>query len=78
MKLNKYMKVIKIVMVQVLGLVEGERTFNNLTCMLSKLRNQLTTHFYLCVQMFIQLFLNAINFLYDVAIATWKEMCIKC
>jgi hypothetical protein len=41
-KLNEYMKVAEITMVMVLGLMEDERTFNNLAFMKIKLRNQLT------------------------------------
>jgi hypothetical protein len=32
-KLSEYMKVVKVAMVQVLGLVKDERTFNNLSFM---------------------------------------------
>jgi hypothetical protein len=35
-KINEYMEVAKIVMVQVLSLVENERTFSNLTCRKNK------------------------------------------
>jgi hypothetical protein len=38
-KLNEYMKVAKTTMVMVLGLVDDERTFNNLAFMKSKLCN---------------------------------------
>jgi hypothetical protein len=72
------MKVTKIAMVQVLGLVEDGKTLSNLAFMKSKLHNQLITHFDFCVQMFTQFFYNVINFLYDAAIATWKEICIRC
>jgi hypothetical protein len=56
------MKVTKIAMVQVLGLVEDERTFSNLAFMKNKLHNQLTTHFDLCVQMFTQNFTMSLIF----------------
>jgi hypothetical protein len=39
LKLSEYMKVTKIIMVQVLGSLEDEKTFNNLTFMKSKLCN---------------------------------------
>jgi hypothetical protein len=39
LKLNEYMKVVEIVMVQVLGSMEDERTFKNLAFMKSKLHN---------------------------------------
>jgi hypothetical protein len=52
LKLNEYIKVVEIIMVQVLGSIEDERTFSNLTFMKSKLTNRLTTHLDLCVRMF--------------------------
>jgi hypothetical protein len=58
LKLNENIKVAKITMVQVLGLVEDERTFSNLAFMKSKFRSKLTTHLDLCVCMFIQFFLQ--------------------
>jgi hypothetical protein len=42
------MKVAKIVMVQVLGSVEDEKTLSNLAFMKSKLYNQLTPQFDVC------------------------------
>lgn len=48
LKLNEYMKVAKIVMVQVLGSVEDEKTLSNLAFMKSKLYNQLTPQFDVC------------------------------
>jgi hypothetical protein len=68
------MKVIEIVMVQVLGSMEDEKTFNNLAFMKSKLHNWLTTHLNLCMRMFIQ---NFYNVTYDATIATWKKVCIR-
>jgi hypothetical protein len=56
------MKVVKITMVQMLGLVEDEKTFNNLFFMKNELHNQLTTHFDLCVCMFTQNFNAIIDF----------------
>jgi len=74
LKLNEYMKVVDIVMVQVLDLVEGERTFNNLIFMKSKLHNQLTTHLNLCVRVFTQ---NFYNVTYDTTTTTWKKLSTK-
>jgi hypothetical protein len=51
MKLNEYMKVTVIAMVQVLDSMEDEKTFNNLTFMKNMLHNQLATHINLCVWM---------------------------
>jgi hypothetical protein len=62
LKLREYVKVAEIAMVQVLGLVEDERTFNNLAFMKSKLGNIITTHLNLCVRMFTQNFYNVSNF----------------
>jgi hypothetical protein len=76
-KLNEYMKVIEIAMVMVLGSVENERTFINLTFMKNKLCNQLTTHLDLCVHMFTQNFYIVTNFPNDVAIVAWKEVCMR-
>jgi hypothetical protein len=39
LKLSEYMTIIEIVMVQVLGLIADERTFNNLTFLKNKLHN---------------------------------------
>jgi hypothetical protein len=44
-KLSEYMKVVKIVMVQVLSLVKDERTFNNLSFTKSKFHNWLSIRF---------------------------------
>ncbi len=53
LKLNDYIKVAKIAMVQVLGLIEDEKIFNNFAFMKNKLHKKLITHLDLCVQMFI-------------------------
>jgi hypothetical protein len=52
----------EITMVQVLGSIEDERTFNNLAFMKSKLRNKLTTHLDFCARMFNQNFYNVVIF----------------
>ncbi len=43
-KVPKYLKLVKIAMVQVIGFLEDERCFNNLNFINSKLDNQLTTY----------------------------------
>jgi hypothetical protein len=43
-KVPKYLKLVKIAMVQVIGLVEHERCFNNLNFIKSKLHRRLTTY----------------------------------
>jgi hypothetical protein len=68
------MKVVEITTVMVLGSVEDERTFINLTFMKNKLCNQLTTHLDLCVHIFTQNFYIVTNFSYDAAIVAWKEV----
>jgi hypothetical protein len=77
LKLSEYIKVVEITMMQVLGLIEDEKTFNNLFFKKSKLHKGLNTHFDLCVRMFTQNFNNANNFLYDAVITTWKEVYIR-
>lgn len=64
-------------MVQVLGLMEDDNTFNNLAFMKNKLHNQLTTHLDLCVCMSTHNFYTISNVLYNATIVTWKELCIK-
>jgi hypothetical protein len=77
LKLSEYIKVVEITMVQIMGSVEDERTFSHLAFMKSKLHKKLTTHLDLCVCMFTQNFYNVSNFPYDIAITTWKEVCIR-
>jgi hypothetical protein len=48
----KYVKLAKLVMVQVVGSVEDERCFSTLAFMKSKFHNKLTTHLPLIVHMF--------------------------
>jgi hypothetical protein len=43
--LNEYNKLVENIIVQVLGFVENERTFNNMTYMKNKLQNLLKTYF---------------------------------
>lgn len=71
MKLYEFMKVVEIAHVQVLGSVEDERTFNSFFIK-SKLRNQLTTHLDLVVDMFAQDFYTFNIFPYQVEISYWK------
>ncbi len=54
LKLSEYIKVLEITMLQVLGLIEDEKTFSNLVFKKSKLHKGLTTHSNLCVRMFTQ------------------------
>jgi hypothetical protein len=43
-KFSKYIKLIEIVVIQVLGFVENEKTFSTIRFMKSRLQNQLNTH----------------------------------
>ncbi len=48
LKLNDYMEVTKIIMVQILGPIEDKKTFSNLAFMKSKLYNRPTPQFDMC------------------------------
>ena len=72
MKLYEFMKVVEITHVQVLSSVEDKRTFNSFSFLKSKLRNQLTTHLDLVVDMFAQDFYTFNIFPYQVEISYWK------
>jgi len=70
---NKYMKLAKIVMVQVLTFVEDQRTFDNISFLKNKLWNQFATNFHLCFKLFSK---KIIQFPYDDATTLWKELII--
>jgi hypothetical protein len=72
-RLKEYLKVAKITMLQVLGLVKDKKTFNNLAFIESNLFNQLITS----VNLFTHNFYTIFNFLYETTIATWKEVYIR-
>ncbi len=67
-----YVKLAKLVMVQVVGSVEDERCFSIMAFMKSKLHNRLTTHLPLVVRMFAQWFYIIHNFPYKECIDQWK------
>jgi len=48
----KYIKLVELAMVQIIGSVEDERCLSTLTFMKSKLHNKLTIHFLIVVCMF--------------------------
>ncbi len=77
LKLSEYIKVDEIIMLQVLGLVEDEKTFNNLPFMKSKLHNKLTTHLDLCVHLFTQIFYNVNNFSYDATLQHGRKFALN-
>jgi hypothetical protein len=59
--------------VQVIGLVKNEWCFSKLTFMKTKLRNQLTVHLELVIQMFGQKFFTIENFPFGTTIQSWKD-----
>ncbi|CAK9215925.1 unnamed protein product [Sphagnum troendelagicum] len=71
-KMPEYVKLAEIALVQVIGSVEDARCFSK-----SKLRNCLTTHLDLVVQMFAHQFYTLENFPNPQAVAAWKEMQIR-
>jgi hypothetical protein len=52
--LSKFMRIVELTIVQVIGTAEDERTFSTLTFMKSKLRNQLARHLNIAIRMFVQ------------------------
>ncbi len=71
-KLSKCLKLVELSMVVVLGKVEDENYFSNLFFMKSKLRNQLTTHLDLVVQIYAYNFYTMETFPFIVAIKSWN------
>jgi hypothetical protein len=69
----KKFKLVKTIIVQVLGLVEDEHTFSTLTFMKSKLRNHFNEHLHIVVEMYSQTFFILNSFLYDTCFDDWKE-----
>jgi hypothetical protein len=49
---RKYINLIEIATIKIIGSMEDEHTFNNKSFMKSKLRNRLTTHLDLVIHMF--------------------------
>jgi hypothetical protein len=73
-KMLKYLKLVKIAMVQVLGSIKDKIYFSDLNFIKSKLHNWLTTHLNLVVKMFAQNFYILIFFPWPQAIVSWKGM----
>jgi hypothetical protein len=71
--LSEFMKVAKLVAIQIMGSTEDERTFSTLTFMNTRLWNQLYEHLDLVFRMFVQPFYIVDTFSYDDAITTWIE-----
>ncbi len=62
---SKFMKVAKLVMVQIMGFVENTRTFLTLTFMKTRLWKRLYEHLDLVVCMFAQMIYNVNSFPYN-------------
>jgi hypothetical protein len=67
-----YVKLAEMAMVQIVVNVEDEHCFSTLVFMKSKLRNRLTTHLPLVIQMFAQWFYTLQNFPYVECIEQWQ------
>jgi hypothetical protein len=72
MQRSKYIKLAKIVVVQVLDVMKDERCFSTLSFMKNKLRNQLTTHLDVIIHVFAQRFYILESFPYYQIIKEWK------
>jgi hypothetical protein len=72
-KLSEWLKLVELSMAMVLGSMEGERCFFNLSFMKSKLRNQLTTHLDLMVRMYAQSFYTMETFPLITAVRFWDQ-----
>ncbi len=60
------MKVVELVVVQIMGTMEDERTFNNMTFYEDKLYNKLCEHLDLVVHMYAQPFYAIYNYPYHI------------
>jgi hypothetical protein len=67
------MKLVELVVVQIMGYVEDERTLSTLTFMKTRLRNHLCKHLNLVVQMFAQSFCIVDTFPSNDVITTWAK-----
>jgi hypothetical protein len=67
------MKLAEIIVVQVLGSIEDECTFNTLSVMKIPLQNRLSMHLDLCTQFYSQQFFSLQIFPYEKAIAKWQS-----
>ncbi len=66
-----YVKLTKIAMIQMLGLVEDERVLSNLNFINTNIQNWLTNNLALCVYMFRQSCFTMHNFLCDEVVGIW-------
>jgi hypothetical protein len=64
-KISKFIKLVEIVTLQVLGFVEDECTFNTINFMKARLGNQLSPHMDFCTKFYNQQFFTIQNFPYE-------------
>jgi ABC-type antimicrobial peptide transport system permease subunit len=72
-RLYEFMKLAKLVIFQVIGSLEDEKTFSTLNFMKSTLWNQLVGHLKIAIRMFIQDFYTKETFPFHQAIAHWND-----
>jgi hypothetical protein len=72
-RLSEFIKVVELVVVQIMGFVEDERTFSTLTFMKTRMWNRLCEHLDLVVRMFAQPFYTIDSFPYNDAIIDWTN-----
>ncbi len=72
-KMSKLFRLVELVIVMVLGNVEGGKTFFTLTFMKSKLINRLITHLNPVVKIYAQDFHTLQSFPFYTAITKWNE-----
>jgi len=70
----KYLKVVKIAMVYVLGFVEDERCFNYVAFLKNKVWNRLNNHLELVVPMYAQKFFTLYKFSYEDTYEMWSNV----
>jgi len=72
-KLLKWLKLVELSMAMVLGSVEDERCFSNLSIIKNKLRNWLIAHLDLVVWMYAQSFYIIKTFMFTITIKSWNH-----
>jgi hypothetical protein len=68
----KYLKVVEIAMIHVLGFVEDEQCFNSVAFMKNKMCNKLDNHFQLGFFVYAQIFFTLHNFPYEDSYEMWS------
>ncbi len=71
--LFEFIKVAELIVVQIMGFVEDERTFSTLTFMKTRLWNRLCEHLDLVVRMFALPFYTIDSFPYNDVIIAWTN-----